>query len=36
MLTGRKIRWNVEKEEILDDPEGTRLMTRLFRPPYVM
>jgi predicted dehydrogenase len=36
MLTGRKIKWNVEREEILDDPEATRLMMRVFRPPYEM
>jgi predicted dehydrogenase len=36
MMLGRKIRWDVEKEEILDDPDASELMTRPFRPPYVM
>ncbi|HEY3857584.1 MAG TPA: Gfo/Idh/MocA family oxidoreductase [Verrucomicrobiae bacterium] len=36
MRTGRKIRWNVETEEIANDPEATRLMMRVFRPPYEM
>jgi predicted dehydrogenase len=36
MLTGRKIRWDVAKEEILDDPGASILMTRLYRPPYQM
>ena len=33
-VVGRKLRWDVEKEQILDDPTATMLMTRLFRPPY--
>jgi hypothetical protein len=33
---GRKLRWSVEKEEIIDDPTASLLTTRLFRPPYVM
>jgi hypothetical protein len=36
MLEGRKIRWSVEKEEILDDPGASLLMMRMFRPPYQM
>ncbi|HEY3915373.1 MAG TPA: Gfo/Idh/MocA family oxidoreductase [Verrucomicrobiae bacterium] len=36
MLTGRKIRWNVETEEIQDDPAATLLMSRPFRKPYEM
>jgi hypothetical protein len=36
MLTGRKIRWNVEMEEIQDDPAATALMSRPFRSPYEM
>jgi predicted dehydrogenase len=36
MRTGRKIHWNVETEEIANDPEATRLMMRIFRPPYEM
>jgi predicted dehydrogenase len=34
MLLGRKIRWNPQKEHILDDPEATRLLTRPFRKPW--
>ena len=34
MLVGRKLRWDVAKEQILDDPAASMLMTRLFRPPY--
>jgi hypothetical protein len=34
MMVGRKLKWNVEKEEILDDPTATMMMSRLFRPPY--
>jgi predicted dehydrogenase len=36
MLTGRKIRWDVETETILDDPEASKLMTREFRSPWKM
>jgi predicted dehydrogenase len=34
MLVGRKLRWDVEKEEILDDREASELMTRPYRSPY--
>ncbi len=34
MLVNRKIRWDVEKEQIADDPEATALLTRPFRPPW--
>jgi len=34
MLVGRKLRWDVQKEEILNDPGATRLMTRHYRSPY--
>jgi hypothetical protein len=36
MLVGRKLRWDVEKEQIPDDPTASLLTTRLFRPPYMM
>jgi predicted dehydrogenase len=36
MMVGRKLRWDVEKEEIAGDSEATRLMSRVFRPPYEM
>jgi predicted dehydrogenase len=36
MLVGRKLRWDVQKEEILDDREATTLMTRHYRWPYRM
>jgi hypothetical protein len=34
MLTGRKIRWSVEQEEIIGDPEASRLLTREYRAPW--
>ena len=34
MLTGRKIRWSVENEQILDDAEAAKLMTRDYRAPW--
>lgn len=34
MLVGRKLRWDVQKEEILHDREATALMSRHYRWPY--
>jgi predicted dehydrogenase len=34
MLTGRKLRWDVTTEQILDDPDAALLMTRPYRPPW--
>jgi len=34
MLTGRKIQWDVAREEILNDPAAGALLTRPYRPPY--
>ncbi len=34
MLTGRKIRWDVEKEVILDDAAASELLSRPYREPY--
>ena len=34
MLTGRKIRWDVASETILDDAEASKLMTREYRAPW--
>jgi predicted dehydrogenase len=34
MWVGRKLRWDVQKEEILNDPAATALMTRHYRWPY--
>lgn len=34
MLTGRKIRWDAKSEQILGDPEATKLMGREYRAPY--
>jgi hypothetical protein len=34
MLTGRKIRWNAEKEVIIGDPEASKLLTREYRAPW--
>jgi hypothetical protein len=36
MMVGRKLQWNVEKEEIIGDPSASLLMSRVFRPPYQM
>jgi hypothetical protein len=33
---GRKIRFDGQKEEILDDPEANALLTRPVRPPWSM
>jgi predicted dehydrogenase len=34
MLTGRKIRWDVAKEEIIGDAEAGKLLTREYRAPW--
>lgn len=34
ILTGRKIRWDPVKEEILDDPGASQLLTRAMRSPW--
>jgi predicted dehydrogenase len=34
MLTGRKIRWDAEKEEIIGDAEAGKLLTRDYRGPW--
>ena len=34
MLTGRKLQWDVEKEEIVNDAEASALLTRPYRAPY--
>ncbi|MEW6743286.1 MAG: Gfo/Idh/MocA family oxidoreductase [Planctomycetota bacterium] len=36
MLTGRKIRWDPEREEILDDPGASALLGRTYRKPWVL
>jgi hypothetical protein len=36
MLTGRKIRWNPEREQILDDPGASALLGRAYREPWVL
>jgi predicted dehydrogenase len=35
-LGGRKIRWDVATEQIIDDPYATLMTTRMYRPPYEM
>ena len=32
--TGRKIRWDTEKEQIIDDPQASRMMNRGLRSPW--
>jgi predicted dehydrogenase len=34
MLTGRKLKWDVKTEQILGDPEATKLMSRPYRLPW--
>jgi predicted dehydrogenase len=34
MLTGRKIKWDPEKEEIIDDPGASALLGRSYREPW--
>ncbi len=34
MLTGRKIKWNPDTQEIIDDPMASRLLRRPFRAPW--
>ncbi len=34
ILTGRKIRWDPEREGILDDPGASQLLTRAMRSPW--
>jgi predicted dehydrogenase len=36
MLTGRKIKWNPEKEEIAGDPEASALLGRSYREPWTL
>ena len=34
MLTGRKIKWDVAKEEIIGDADASKLLTREYRAPW--
>jgi predicted dehydrogenase len=34
MMTGKKIRWDVKTETILDNPEASKLLTRSYRAPW--
>jgi predicted dehydrogenase len=34
MLVGRKIKWDVASEKILDDPEASKLLSREYRDPW--
>ena len=36
MLTGRKIRWNPETEEIIDDPAASAFLGRSYRKPWIL
>jgi hypothetical protein len=36
MLTGHKIRWDVQTEKIIGDREASKLMTREYRAPWKM
>ena len=32
--TGRKIHWNVEKEQIINDPGAARFVAKQYRAPW--
>jgi len=34
LKTGRKIRWDAKKEQIIDDPEAARMLMRQYRSPW--
>jgi len=34
MLTGRKLRWNPDAEQFLDDDEANRMRSRAMRSPW--
>ena len=34
MLVNRKLKWDPQQERILDDEEASKLLTRLYRPPW--
>jgi len=34
MMVGRKLKWDVATEQILDDPAASAMMSRVFRAPY--
>ena len=36
MLTGRKIRWNPDTEEIIGDPGASAPLGRSYREPWVL
>gem|GEM_PF-44354 len=36
MLLGRKIRWNPDSEQILDDPTATRMLSVAYRAPWTL
>ncbi|KPK76741.1 MAG: hypothetical protein AMJ79_05560 [Phycisphaerae bacterium SM23_30] len=36
MLTGRKIKWDPEKEQILNDPGASALLGRPYREPWIL
>jgi len=36
MLTGRKIKWDPQTEQILDDPQASALLGRSYREPWIL
>ena len=34
MKVGRTLHWNVEKQEIISDPEASKLLTKKYRAPW--
>jgi hypothetical protein len=36
MLTGRKIKWDPEKEEVIGDAGASALLGRAYRKPWIL
>jgi hypothetical protein len=34
MLVGRKLKWDAQKESILDDADASKLLSRSYRAPW--
>ena len=33
---GRMVKWDVDKEEVIGDPEAQKMVTRAYRAPWVL
>jgi len=36
MILGREIRWDPNREQIINDPEASRMLSRSMRSPWVV